>query len=472
MIVRLLRRPVAVPSLSWKSVKLRIHSLCIATLFALVPMLSSAQPKVVGYYASYNSSVLSYGSIEYENLSVINVAFAYPNANGTLGFIDPGIPFPQLVTAAHAAGTKVLISLGGASNSTEFPVVTSDSTSRANFISNIITFIQSNHYDGVDIDWETPANSGETNQLTSFVSEMRARFNQIDSSWLITMAVPPTSYGGQHFDYAGLNSNVDWYNVMCYDFYGSWSGYAGHDSPLYQSPSDPTQAGSDSAAMVYMSGRRVPKNKFVLGVPFYGDQFNAPGLYQKTTNSSVSNPTYANDMSDLSAGWVYHWDNTCQVPYLTNSAGTQFISFEDTNSIRLKVEFVERQQLAGIMIWELSQDIYNNHQPLLETIANTISRLTSVKPEQPIASGFNLYDNYPNPFNPSTVISYRLAVAGNVTLRVFDVLGREVRTLVDSRQAAGSYSVTFDASSLPSGIYFYRLVSGDASTTKKMAVIK
>ncbi len=85
---------------------------------------------------------------------------------------------------------------------------------------------------------------------------------------------------------------------------------------------------------------------------------------------------------------------------------------------------------------------------------------------------FDLMQNYPNPFNPSTVISYQLSTVSKVTLKVYDVLGREIETLVDERQSVGTHSVSFDASNVPSGVYFYQLQAGGAAQTKKLVVIK
>lgn len=90
----------------------------------------------------------------------------------------------------------------------------------------------------------------------------------------------------------------------------------------------------------------------------------------------------------------------------------------------------------------------------------------------PISKNFELYQNYPNPFNPTTTISYTLQPSGNITLKVFDVLGREVATLVNESKSAGRYSIQFDASSLSSGIYFYRLQDGNFIQTKEMVVAK
>ena len=83
-----------------------------------------------------------------------------------------------------------------------------------------------------------------------------------------------------------------------------------------------------------------------------------------------------------------------------------------------------------------------------------------------------LNQNYPNPFNPTTMINYQLAVNTRVTLKVYDILGREVKTLVNERQTAGAHSVTFDASTLSSGVYFYRMQAGSYVNTKKLMVIK
>ncbi len=85
---------------------------------------------------------------------------------------------------------------------------------------------------------------------------------------------------------------------------------------------------------------------------------------------------------------------------------------------------------------------------------------------------YKLYQNYPNPFNPGTVISFQLPVAGFVILRVYDILGREVATMVNEQLNAGTYSVDWNASNYPSGIYFYTLSTEEFSETRKAALIR
>jgi Secretion system C-terminal sorting domain len=85
---------------------------------------------------------------------------------------------------------------------------------------------------------------------------------------------------------------------------------------------------------------------------------------------------------------------------------------------------------------------------------------------------FVLNQNYPNPFNPTTVISYQLPVSSYVTLKIFDAIGREIKTLVNKDEAAGNYNVNFNSSGLSSGIYFYRIQAGSFVQTRKLVVLK
>jgi len=89
-----------------------------------------------------------------------------------------------------------------------------------------------------------------------------------------------------------------------------------------------------------------------------------------------------------------------------------------------------------------------------------------------VPANFYLSQNYPNPFNPSTNIDYSIPQASKVSLKIYDILGREVVSLVDEFKEAGTYTVTFDASNLPGGIYFYTIAAGNFMETKKMSLVK
>lgn len=99
--------------------------------------------------------------------------------------------------------------------------------------------------------------------------------------------------------------------------------------------------------------------------------------------------------------------------------------------------------------------------------------LTGIRNEfSQLPVGFSLSQNYPNPFNPTTVIRYQMSANSFVSLRIFDVLGREVATLVDGEMAAGTYRVSFDASGLSSGVYYHTLKVGSSVETRKMILAK
>mgnify|MGYP000393898194 CR=1 FL=1 len=106
--------------------------------------------------------------------------------------------------------------------------------------------------------------------------------------------------------------------------------------------------------------------------------------------------------------------------------------------------------------------------------------VVSTEDENIIAADFRLEQNYPNPFNPSTTINYSIPVVEtlhatslqHVLLVVYDILGREVATLVNKYQRSGNYEIRFDATNLSSGIYFYTLRTGNFSESKKMILLK
>ena len=457
---------------------LKIPLLLLFTFYFNV--LCFAQFKVVGYYPDWIKAALPPNKIEFENLDYLIHAFAWPDSNGTIKMYS-GLINHQLNQAVHAAKRKILISFGGFGQSDGFGPVSADSSRRAKFIDNVVNFLSINSYDGIDLDWENPSNTQQKIQLTYLIKEMRRKFDEVDSSLLITMAVPAGDYGGKWIEYEKLTDYVDWFAIMAYDFHGSWSNFTGPNAPLYQSPQDRDNPGSGASSVQYMVvNRKVSRDKILLGVPFYGREFNSSGMY-KSFNGSAPEMIYS-DITSLTAagGWKYNWDNVSKVPYYLNNDSTKLITFDDTTSIRYKVEYSINQNLAGIMIWALGQDIVNGKQPLLENIGKSVGKVTSVDyVENEHPDDFLLYNNYPNPFNPITNIKFRISSSlkgssGPVSLKIYDVLGRELATLVNEEKPAGEYEVKFDADKyhLSSGIYFYTLVSGGFRQTNKMMYLK
>ena len=105
-------------------------------------------------------------------------------------------------------------------------------------------------------------------------------------------------------------------------------------------------------------------------------------------------------------------------------------------------------------------------------VGSLSSIATDVNISNNLPTEYSLEQNHPNPFNPTTTINYTLPGEGHVTLKIYDIQGNEIKTLVNETKAAGYYNVVFDASNLSSGLYFYSIRSGDFLSTKKMLLLK
>jgi hypothetical protein len=121
--------------------------------------------------------------------------------------------------------------------------------------------------------------------------------------------------------------------------------------------------------------------------------------------------------------------------------------------------------------WKVRATLNNSVGPW-SSVSNFMTIGVTDVSDNSIPTEFKLAQNFPNPFNPTTTIAYQLPQSGNVTLKVFDILGNEVRTLVNEQKETGSYTVQFDASSLVSGLYIYQLRANDYSSIKKMILTK
>ena len=167
-------------------------------------------------------------------------------------------------------------------------------------------------------------------------------------------------------------------------------------------------------------------------------------------------------------------DTGSQVPFYTSTAVQKLMSLDDSASIAMKCTYAINSGLVGVMIWEITQDVLAQTQPLLDAIGAEVKKLTSVSVKgmdaRPV--GFALGDSYPNPSNPSTTITFVVPFEAQVRLVLFDILGREVATLVNGRVPAGVHKVRLDASKLASGVYCYSMESGRFVKVKKLMVIR
>ncbi len=153
------------------------------------------------------------------------------------------------------------------------------------------------------------------------------------------------------------------------------------------------------------------------------------------------------------------------------------IALYDENNVNKAVnifkEVLKHPELSTDMELEDVSDAIANYASILgKKVVDFPSLRRSQAGNISIPQEYELFDNFPNPFNPTTIIRYGLPGDGFVTLKIYDILGREVATLVNEYKAAGTYNVTFNASNLSSGVYIYRLKSGDFVASKKLLLLK
>jgi chitinase len=185
---------------------------------------------VTAYYPGYRQSAMPASQVDFTAVTHVIHFALLPNTNGTLNSSANTITTANssdLVTRAHAAGKKVLICVGGAGSS--FAAATT-SANLTKFTTNLIAFMTSRGYDGIDVDWEPIANA-ETNQFTTFVTGLRTRLDAVTPRPLLTAAVAtqPALIGS-------LQAQFDQINIMTYDMSGTWAGWVTwHNAPIYES---------------------------------------------------------------------------------------------------------------------------------------------------------------------------------------------------------------------------------------------
>lgn len=162
-------------------------------------------------------------------------------------------------------------------------------------------------------------------------------------------------------------------------------------------------------------------------------------------------------------GWCVGQDTAKGVILRTTNAGATWVTQKiEVNNAYYDISFINAN--SG---WVSGNSIISS--TINGSVVTGVNLISTAVPE-----GYSLKQNFPNPFNPTTVISYKLSVTGNVSLKVFDLLGKEVATLVNQNQQAGSYSVDFNSAeyNLSSGMYFYTISAGEFKETRKMMLVK
>ncbi len=449
--------------------KISVMLLIIFVLLFFVSTGASANFLVVGYYPEWNAGTYTPQDIPFENLTHINHAFVWPDAQGNLQ-IPSGFFATPLISKSHQANVQVLISVGGATGSYAFSSMAANSDSRKNFVDKIVQLIQTYGYDGVDIDWEFPQNQSDQNNLLSLMSELRQKLNAVNPNYLLTMAIPSGDWYGRWFRYDVLQHVVDWFNVMTYDFHGSWTNHSGHNAPLYEPATD--QCGSVEQSIKYLiEDRKIVESKLLLGLAFYGRKFNTHGLYQASTGGDQT--IAFKDIDPLLNGsWIYYWDNVSAVPFLMNSSSTQMITFDDSLSISLKCDYLKQKNLQGAMIWALGHDASGVRQPLLDIVAKKLLPGTGIGKNHSLTPADWRLNVFPNPFNDQVTIKIEVLKRTNLQIQIFDLNGRCVMQKAVKDVSPGQIELHWSAEKYSSGVYWLVGQVGKSTKIKRLVLVK
>lgn len=289
---------------------------------------------------------------------------------------------------------KILISLGGWTNSEGFSDAAQPANVRDFAHSCIETFIRGNFapgihapgiFDGFDIDWEYPVEGGiipgrpeDTKNLNAMAAEFRRQLDAVRPGLLLTTAIPATAEDYKYYDLKTLSRYMNTIGIMGYDMHGSAEKITNLHSALFHDPADPSKPPADKhyAAYAVQDFLRagVPPRKIILGIPFYARGWSGVsntnhGLYQDAKDASKSPPEYRN-LKALPAGadrQFYPKMATCSI---WNNG--EFFSYDCPQALALKAQYVRDHHLGGVMVWELGQDTSDGE--LLRSLVGKIAR--------------------------------------------------------------------------------------------------
>lgn len=297
--------------------------------------------------------------------------------------IKPGFTdlFEQIAAVqAKFPDLNVSISIGGW-GADGFSDMALDPVLRAEFVANVMDWLVTYDFDGVDIDWEYPVGPPwgglpivtrpeDKDTYPTLLQDLRDAMDalgaQTGKTYTLSTAVPASGWFIEAVDVVKVAQIVDRVKIMSYDYYGGWSGQTGHSSNLYTNPADPDWGGfsSDAAINLYLNAG-VPADKIVFGVVFFGRAWkgvepgpNGDGLYQKYAATAYDHGVMYTDIQEFlkeGSGYTRYWDDVAKTPYLYN--GDTFITYTDAEAMALAADYVEEMGLAGLFTWEYAHDL-------------------------------------------------------------------------------------------------------------------
>jgi PKD repeat protein/chitinase len=306
--------------------------------------------KIIGYFPEWESADVS--AINYTKLTHIIYFHIWPNADGSLdtsAIVEEDLM--HIRGNATAAGVKVMIAAGGWGVSNGFAPMAADDTVRENFVNNTKLFIENYGLDGIDIDWEPIDSETKKINQAALLADLRDKL----PDKIVTVAV-----NAERLDlFPNSTNDVDWVNLMAYDMNWRHGNHSNFDDAV-------------AALERYEREAGIPKEKLALGIPFYGrDAQTKPIKYEEVVD--LCNPLPS--------------ENYCDGYF-----------FNGIDTVKQKSQFVLDNNYAGVMIWNLGQDTYDNKTSLLNAIYETLD-VPPPPPGPPLANSDSYSVDSPNTLN-------------------------------------------------------------------------
>lgn len=321
---------------------------------------------------------------DYKNIKLsekgVDIAFiAFAKINGTdIYFHEDSESNEQIkenikLLKKHNPKTRMVLAIGGY-GADGFSDASLDGN-RYLFTESIVNMVKELELDGVDIDWEYPAFHAwntqkarpvDTKNFTSLMKELREKMNRLphknNKKYLLTFASGTQNWYFQNVEVKKVEKYVDYINVMAYDLTGKWSDTTGFNANLYADSKGKSKHSIDQIITMYLD-HGIDSKKLLLGVPAYSygwkdvngdkDGLFAPGKPIDIDKVDLSYKKLEKDYLNNN-GYKRYYDNKAKAAYLYN--GNTFISYEDKEALKEKVNYIKRKDLAGAMVWQYAQD--------------------------------------------------------------------------------------------------------------------
>ncbi|CAG8982453.1 hypothetical protein HYALB_00009947 [Hymenoscyphus albidus] len=279
---------------------------------------------------------------------------------------------------------KILLSIGGWTYSSNFAAPASTAAGREKFAASAVTLIKDLGFDGIDIDWEYPKSQTEAQHFVLVLQECRRAMDAYSATlphrhhFEMSVACPAGPQNYNNMDIKGMDAYLDFWNLMSYDYAGSWDANAGHQANMFPSNTNPVATPFNTKqAVEHYKNQGVRRDKIVLGMPLYGRAFqNTEGLGKPY--SCVGEGSWENGVFDFKAlplaGAEERYDEEAGATYSYDAGKKHLVTYDTCAMAREKAKWIKKEGLGGAMWWESSAD-KSGGESLIGTVVGELGHL-------------------------------------------------------------------------------------------------